>query len=60
MGEAGIWDGQSYAQNQKYIMQTNSPRNLLVWRAPEDSANHGLCWYGGGGVNFTFPLGNHL
>ena len=23
--------------------ETNSPEKLLVWRAPEDSASHGLC-----------------
>jgi hypothetical protein len=57
---AGNWDAQSRNQNKKNIMQTNSPRNLIVWRAPVNSASHGLCWYGGGGVNFTFPLGNRL
>ena len=44
----------------KIYNETNSPGKLLVWRAPEDSASLGLCWYGGGGVNFTFPLGNRL
>ena len=40
--------------------ETNSPAKLIVWRAPEDSASHGLCLNGWGGVNFTFPLGNRL
>ena len=41
---AGNWDAQSYDQNQNQniIMEQNSPRSLLVWRAPEDSARHGL------------------
>ena len=26
--------------------ETNSPGKLIVWRAPEDSASHGLCLNG--------------
>jgi hypothetical protein len=42
---AGNWDAQSYDQNQNQniIIKQNSPELLLVWRAPEDSASHGLC-----------------
>ena len=40
---AGDWDVQPYDQNQNIIMKQNSPGLLLVWRAPEDSASHGLC-----------------
>ena len=41
----GNWDAQSYDQNQNQniIMKQNSPRLLLVWREPEDSASQGLC-----------------
>ena len=40
--------------------ETNSPKKLIVWRAPEDLASHGLCLNGWGGLNFTFLLGNCL
>jgi hypothetical protein len=28
--------------------KTNSLGLLIVWTTPEDSASHGLCFYGGG------------
>ena len=59
----GNWDSQSYDQNQNQniIMKQKSLGSLLVWRAPEDSARHGLCLLvEGGGKNFTFLFGNRL
>ena len=40
---AGNWYAQSYDQNQNITIKQNSPGLLLEWRAPEDSASHGLC-----------------
>ena len=56
---ADNWDAQSYDQNQNQniIMKQNSPRLLLVWRAPEDLARHGLCLNGGGELTLPFHLG---
>ena len=52
---AGNRDAQSH--NESKINNNKIPWKVMVWRAPVDTASHGLWKNGGKEVNFTFCLG---
>lgn len=44
----------------KLYNETKLPWTVVGMEGTRGFGNHGLCLYGGGGVNFTFLLGNRL
>ena len=52
---AGNRDAQSH--NESKINNNKIPWKVMVWRAPVDTASHGLWKNGGKEINFTFCLG---